>query len=85
MKWIQGKMSRWDTFDTWKARYKNFHIKVSEGSNGFSKNVEYYWFSITNEKTDTRQNSLWFDGKYSTLQEAQSEAVKWIDDYLKGK
>lgn len=83
MKWTEKNSSAWDKFKSWSAKYKKFQIQVSEGSADFSRLVEYYWFYVKNEKTDTRQNSLWFDGKYKTLEEAQEAAVKWIDEYNK--
>lgn len=82
MRWTKGPADRWSTLSFWNARYKNFKIKVSEGTTGFSNVVEYYWFSVNNEKLDIRQNSLWFEGKYESLEKAQEEAVHWIDKFL---
>ncbi|WP_372011382.1 hypothetical protein NBRC13296_12535 [Paenibacillus chitinolyticus] len=85
MRWTMKKSSPWDKFNTWKAKYKKFEIDVNEGAEGFSRNIEYYWFSLRNDETDTRHNSLWSEGKYKTLELAQQEAIKWIDDYLKSQ
>lgn len=83
MKWKKDKRDAWAGFDSWSVRYKSFKIRVEEGSTGFSRIVEYYYFVLNNEKTDVRNNSLWQEKRFESLEDAQKAAVDWVDNHLK--
>lgn len=85
VKWIKYNKSPYDKFDKYKAKYKDYKIYISGASNGWGSKVDYYYFLTENIKEDKTHNSLWNEGKYDVLEDAQTASVKWIDDILKEK
>lgn len=78
---LYEKHERFSFITRWTGRYKKHSVTVSEMRDdcGRGKTTGYYFLSDWGEYTF---NSLWKFSPYKTLDEAEKEAIKYIDSEI---
>ena len=82
---LTEKRTQYDAGKTFKGRKNKFEVTISFVSRSVFHEVEFWYYLLRQKETDFSYNSLWYNHRYSTMEECANAAERKIDELKKQK